>query len=37
MDKTILNLLKKIEKNGYNAYIVGGYVRNTLLGINSIT
>ena len=34
MDKTILNLLKKIEKNGYNAYIVGGYVRNYLLGLN---
>ena len=35
MDKFIINILKKIEKNGYEAYIVGGYVRNTLLGITS--
>ena len=35
MDKTIVNLLKKIEKNGYKAYIVGGFVRDKLLGIES--
>ncbi len=35
MEKILLNILKKIEKNGYVAYIVGGYVRDKLLGINS--
>jgi len=35
MDKFIVNILKKIEKNGFEAYVVGGYVRNNLLGINS--
>ena len=35
MDKIIINILKKIEKNGYLAYVVGGYVRNKLLGIDS--
>ena len=30
MDKIILNILKKIEKNGYEAYVVGVYVRNEL-------
>lgn len=35
MDKIILNILKKLEKSGYSAYIIGGYVRNKLLGINS--
>ena len=35
MDKFIINILKKIEKNGYEAYVVGGYVRNKLLGITS--
>lgn len=32
MDKIIKNVLKKIENNGYEAYIVGGYVRDALLG-----
>ena len=30
-----LDVLKKIEKAGYKAYIVGGFVRDKLLGINS--
>lgn len=30
-----LNLIKKLEKNGFSAYIVGGYVRDTLLNIKS--
>lgn len=30
-----LRLLKKIEDNGYVAYIVGGFVRDHLLGISS--
>lgn len=36
MLKTALNLLKKIESNGYEAYIVGGYVRDYILGLDSI-
>lgn len=35
MDKIIKNILKKIESNGYEAYIVGGYVRDHLLGKTS--
>lgn len=35
MDKSIINILKKIENNGFEAYIVGGYVRDYLLGIES--
>lgn len=31
MDKIIKKVLNKIEKNGYEAYIVGGYVRDLLL------
>ena len=30
-----LKLLKEINDNGYVAYIVGGYVRDYLLGIES--
>lgn len=30
-----LSILKKIEKEGYEAYIVGGFVRDKLLGIES--
>ena len=30
-----LKILKKIEDNGYSAYIVGGFVRDYLLGIES--
>ncbi len=32
MEKIIKNILKKIESNGFEAYIVGGYVRDLLLG-----
>ena len=35
MNKIIKNLLNKIEKEGYEAYVVGGYVRDLLLGISS--
>ena len=31
MDKEIKKILKKIESNGYEAYIVGGYVRDYIL------
>ncbi len=31
MEKTIFNILDKLESKGYEAYIVGGYVRNFLL------
>lgn len=30
-----INILERIEENGFEAYIVGGYVRDYLLGINS--
>ena len=36
MLETSLKLLKKIEEKGFVAYIIGGYVRDTLLGIDSI-
>lgn len=32
MDKIIKDVLNKIEDNGYTAYLVGGYVRDYLLG-----
>ncbi len=32
MDKSIVEILSKIEENGFEAYIVGGYVRDYLLG-----
>ncbi len=35
MNKFILNILKKIEASGFKAYIVGGFVRDTLLNIPS--
>lgn len=35
MDKTIYSILKKLEDNGYPSYVVGGYVRDRLLGIKS--
>lgn len=31
MDKTVKKILSKIEKNGFEAYIVGGYVRDLFL------
>lgn len=35
MIETALKLLKKIEENGFEAYIVGGFVRDYLLGLES--
>lgn len=35
MDKIIKNILVKIESEGFEAYVVGGYVRDFILGINS--
>ncbi len=35
MHKLIKNTLEKIEKEGFEAYIVGGYVRDLLLGKSS--
>lgn len=35
MDTIIKKVLNKIEENGYQAFIVGGYVRDQLLGIVS--
>lgn len=32
MEKVIYNVLKKLKDNGYESYIVGGYVRDKLLG-----
>lgn len=35
MEEKALEVLKKFNDNGYIAYIVGGYVRDTVLGIKS--
>lgn len=35
MLKDALKLLNRIEDNGYKAYIIGGFVRDYVLGINS--
>ncbi len=35
MDKLIKNILKKIESEGYEAYVVGGFVRDRLLKRNT--
>lgn len=35
MLENALKVLKKIEENGFKAYIVGGFVRNHILGIES--
>lgn len=35
MDKIITNILSSIEQEGYEAYLVGGFVRDYLLGISS--
>lgn len=32
MDKIIKSILAKIESNGYEAYLIGGYVRDLLVG-----
>ncbi len=36
MEKIIYNVLRKLEENDYESYIVGGYVRDKLLGISSM-
>ena len=35
MKGDIINVLNKIEENGFEAYVIGGYVRDKLLGIES--
>lgn len=35
MNKIIVDILNKIEENGFEAYIVGGYVRDKILGMDS--
>ena len=35
MDKLIKNILRKLEQEGYEAYIVGGFVRDKIMGIES--
>lgn len=35
MEKVVYQILDKIEKSGYEAYIVGGYVRDYLIGKHS--
>lgn len=35
MQETALKLLEKMEEAGYHAYIVGGFVRDFLLGVSS--
>lgn len=35
MDKIIKSVLNEINKHGFDAYLVGGYVRDTLLGIKT--
>ena len=36
MNIIVKEILEKLENKGYQAYIVGGYVRDFLLGIKSI-
>lgn len=35
MNNSILKVLESIENNGFEAYVIGGYVRDYLLGIES--
>ena len=35
LDKGSLNIIKKLQENGHEAYLVGGSVRNALLDINT--
>lgn len=35
MKKTTLEILKRIEQKGFKAYVVGGYVRDTLLNMTT--
>lgn len=36
MDKKIKKILEKLDNNNYEAYLIGGYVRDELLGIKSL-
>ena len=36
MKEIALNILKKLEKHGYQAYIVGGFVRDYILSIDTM-
>ena len=36
MDKIIYSVLKKLEDNNYESYVVGGYVRDKLLNIETL-
>ena len=36
MNETALKVLKKINSNGYEAYLVGGYPRDIYIGRNSM-
>lgn len=36
MDKRVKKILETIESHGYKAYLIGGYVRDYLLGIKSL-
>lgn len=36
MDKIICDVLKKLENSGYQAYVIGGYVRDKLLGGSTV-
>jgi len=35
MDKIIKCILKELNEHGFESYLVGGYVRDTLLGIKT--
>ena len=35
MEKNIKKILETLENEGYQAYLVGGYVRDYLLGVTS--
>ena len=35
MEKIIYKILEKLNYNGYEAYIVGGYVRDKILGLKN--
>ena len=35
MNKIIINILKKLNKNGFLAYVVGGYVRDKILNVDT--
>lgn len=36
MEETVTNVLKTLEEKGFESYIVGGYVRDYLMGITSL-